>query len=236
MECKRDKNDGQLQKLDTVNKVEMKISQTLGSSKLLTTDWLTNYKFYQDLEDKALREYQNTDNKRKYRGGTGKVSFNYLLLDPRVTNDLPRRADKLSLAERWKIFIDSIFYIGKGKAARSAAHLYDASDVWTGKKKYVVGSNKKIQRILDIWKNNKGVICLHVFTNTMQEEAFTREAAMIDTLGTEQLSNCNRGNYYGIAKTMSNQDKKSLGKFLLYKSMEIFMFEGERQLFPKNIE
>lgn len=206
--------------------------------RLLSTDWIEKYKFYRDLEDKAFHEFQQPDLKRKYRGGNAKVSFNYLLLDPRITNDLPRNGRLLSIEERWKIFLGGIFYIGKGKSARSAAHLYDAFDYWMGKNNNNTNkeASKKIKKILDIWRDKKGVVCLHVFINTIQEEAFTREAAMIDALGTNYLSNCNKGNYYGVMSTMSNQDKKSLGKFLLYKAMEIFMYEGERQLFPKNVE
>ncbi|KAF7987948.1 hypothetical protein HCN44_004764 [Aphidius gifuensis] len=63
LERKRDQNYEQCQKLKTVSKVEIKISLSPSSSELLTTDWLTNYKFYQDLEDTALREYQNIDDR-----------------------------------------------------------------------------------------------------------------------------------------------------------------------------
>ncbi|XP_034938489.1 uncharacterized protein [Chelonus insularis] len=201
---------------------------------VLKTDWMSDITYYQNLEDQVFSEYEKPNSSKKYRGGLGKISFNYLLLDPRITKDLPRSGRNLSLNDRWKRFLEAIFYVGKGKATRPAAHLYDAFDIWTGKKQ-IDEPSEKIQRIISIWHEGRGVVCLHVFMNTMQEEAFTREAAMIDALGTNHLSNCSRGNYYGILSTMDTQEKRHLGKYLLYKAMEIFMFEGERQLFPRSI-
>lgn len=202
---------------------------------LLSTDWTIDHQKYREIEHQVFKEYERPSAARKYRGGVAKVSFNYLLLDPRVTNDLPRTGGSLSLSDRWKTFLEAIFYIGKGKSARPAAHLYEVFDLWTGKKRNDQPSDK-MKRIMEIWKSGKGVVSLQVFSNSMQEEAFTREAAMIDALGTNNLSNCMRGQYYGIVSTMNMREKKLLGKFLLYNAMQIFMHEGERQLFPRNVE
>lgn len=57
--------------------------------------------------------------------GLSKKSFNYLLLDPRVTHNLPlnESQDQRKLFQR---FVSSIFYIGKGKQTRPHGHLYEA--------------------------------------------------------------------------------------------------------------
>ncbi|XP_074094875.1 uncharacterized protein LOC141524737 isoform X2 [Cotesia typhae] len=195
--------------------------------------WTCNLQSFQDLEDRVFKEFETPKPNRRYRGGVSKSYFNYILLDPRITNNLPRNGHHLSPGQRWSIFLKAIFYIGKGKASRPAAHLYDAFDFWFKNKSDE--PSKKIQKILDIWRDSKGVICLHVYMNRMQEEAFTREAAMIDAIGLDKLTNCVRGNYYGIITTMNNLDKIGIGNYLLYKAMEIFMYEGERQLFPQSI-
>ena len=44
----------------------------------------------------------------------------------------------------------------------------------------------KLDQILDIWSSGRGVVSLHVFQNTTSQEAFTREAAMIDAIGERQ--------------------------------------------------
>lgn len=95
--------------------------------------------------------------------------------------------------------------------------------------------SKKLSRILDIWSNGSGVVCLHVFHNILPSEAYTREAAIIDALSLQQLTNCKRGDYYGPAKTWTMKDKKYLGITLLYKSMLIYLAEGESQLSPSDL-
>lgn len=95
--------------------------------------------------------------------------------------------------------------------------------------------SKKLSRILDIWSHGSGVVCLHVFHNIMPSEAYTREAAIIDALSLQHLTNCKRGDYYGPARTWTMKDKKFLGIALLYKSMLIYLAEGESQLSPSDL-
>ena len=64
-----------------------------------------------------------------------KTSFNYILLDPRVTKNLPRRAGELTFSEQLRCFTAAIFYIGKGKKARPYEHLHDARSYKDGKGK-----------------------------------------------------------------------------------------------------
>lgn len=94
----------------------------------------------------------------------------------------------------------------------------------------------KLDRIIEIWRANKGVICLPVFHNITPVEAYTREASIIDCLGVENLTNNKRGDYYGIAKSWTMRDRKRLGVLLLYKAMQVFMVEGESQLRPNDIK
>jgi len=61
-------------------------------------------------------------------------SFTYLLLDPRITNNLPARADQMNPIEIWQTFIKSIFYIGKGTKSRPNDHMNEAFNSWVGNK------------------------------------------------------------------------------------------------------
>lgn len=74
------------------------------------------------------RSFENT--KRKWREGSSKTSFNYLLLDSRVSLNLPKRAENLTKAQIWECFLSAIFYVGKGKRTRPYAHLYQAVEIW----------------------------------------------------------------------------------------------------------
>lgn len=69
---------------------------------------------------------------KKFREGNLKTSFNYLLIDPRVSENLPAESAFLSKHEVWKRFVASIFYVGKGKSSRPYAHLYDAIKLYQG--------------------------------------------------------------------------------------------------------
>lgn len=61
-------------------------------------------------------------------------SFTYLLLDPRVTRNLPARADQINNPIKiWRIFISSIFYIGKGTNFRPKDHMTEAFNSWIEK-------------------------------------------------------------------------------------------------------
>ncbi|XP_069170557.1 uncharacterized protein [Procambarus clarkii] len=138
-----------------------------------------NWESWSSLEKVMSAPFCQPDPTRHWRDGTNKTCFNYLLLDPRITQDLPFRAPVLDEVEKLRCFISAIFYIGKGSRCRPYYHLYEAI------KKQNNGNKKceKIKRIHDIWSDGVGVVSLHVFQNTIPVEAWTREAAMISAIG-----------------------------------------------------
>ncbi|XP_073455396.1 ankyrin repeat and LEM domain-containing protein 1 isoform X2 [Aquarana catesbeiana] len=178
------------------------------------------------------REFDQPDKTRKWREGVLKSSFNYLLLDPRVTRNLPSRCHTLSMPECFRTFVQAVFYVGKGKRARPYCHLYESLA-------HYKGSNKppcsKVQHIVDIWRSGQGVLSLHCFQNTIPVEAYTREACMVDAIGLKMLTNQKKGVYYGQAQNWTPTRRRCLGVHMLYRAMQIFLAEGERQLRPPDI-
>lgn len=167
------------------------------------------------------------DRKKNWREGTEKSSFNYLLIDPRVTQNLPARAKKMTTEDIFRVFIMSIFYVGKGKRSRPYAHLNEALNS--------AKQNPKIQQIKDIWAAGQGVVSLHIFQSVIPVEAYTREACMIDALGLPRLTNKKRGDYYGRAQTWPQSKRREMGVFLLKRALKILLNEGERQLRPGDL-
>lgn len=176
-----------------------------------------------------------------------KKSFVYILIDPKISENLPGNAKNLEPLEAWKRFIQSIFYVGKGTSSRPYSHLYDAIKMYqqqSGSSELIsdspwskkVKETEKLKRINSIWKADKGVICLNVFHNIMGVEAFSREACIIEAIGLENLTNLKRGEYHGLPKTWPMREKKQLGAVLLYKSFKIYLSEGESQLRPNDIK
>ncbi|XP_030555533.1 uncharacterized protein LOC115758879 [Drosophila novamexicana] len=198
---------------------------------------------------------------RQLREGHLKQSFIYMLIDPRISRNLPGERSFLDPLSIWSRFLDAIFYVGKGKSSRPYAHLYDAmrqhtrahlQQPATGKKGRAgrcllmpeifksppppgKAGSKKLQRILDIWQHGSGVVCLHVFHNILPTDAYTREASIIDALGLTHLTNMKRGDYYGPAQIWTMKQKKQLGIALLHKAMHIYLAEGESQLSPSDL-
>lgn len=197
-------------------------------------NWQKSLPDYRKLENEVTQQFSKPEPSRHWRGGVVKSSFTYLLLDPRITKNLPCRVDSMSESHIWSTFLSSIFYIGKGMRSRPYSHLYEAFAFWK-KEKTVKKTDKKVRFILDIWKAGLGVVCLHVFQNVIPVEAYTREAAMIDAIELRNLKNERCGDYYGIAATWTSHQKKMLGTYLLYRAMCIFIHEGERQLRPGDL-
>ena len=205
-------------------------SQT--ESFLMFGDWVNDLERYKIIEQNIFRDFSLGSSSRKLREGMSRTCFNYLFLDPRITRDLTFRTKYLSESETWNIFRSAIFYVGKGTCNRPYSHLKDAFAVWVSKKS---PENAKIQHILRIWNAGYGVVCLHVFQNSIPVEAYTREAAIIDALGIQNLKNSKSGDYYGIAKTWNMEEKRNFGRYLLYQALHIFLCEGERQILPENM-
>lgn len=174
-----------------------------------------------------------------WREGHIKSAFNYVLIDPRLSRNLPSRAKKgMQQSEVLKTFVDSIFYIGKGSRARPYAHLYDTVKLWktnNSDNEKLPKKSKKINKIIDIWNDGYGVVSLHIFQSVIPCEAYTREAAMIDAIGMHNLTNMKKGNYYGSAKNWKTEYQCKLGAILLKKACAIFLAEGERQIKPEDI-
>ncbi|XP_030640197.1 uncharacterized protein LOC115820692 [Chanos chanos] len=186
-------------------------------------------------EEFALSEqFDQPDQNKRWREGLIKSSFNYLLLDPRVTKNLPFRGQAMTMKECFQTFVGSIFYVGKGKRSRPYSHLYEALEYFRGDKT----SKKlcsKVQHILQVWNADQGVISLHCFQNVIPVEAYTREACMVDAIGLKMLTNQKRGDYYGVVSTLPAKRRRELGVHLLYRAMQIFLAEGERQLRPADL-
>uniref|UniRef100_A0A3Q4G2D5 Zgc:85936 n=1 Tax=Neolamprologus brichardi TaxID=32507 RepID=A0A3Q4G2D5_NEOBR len=177
-------------------------------------------------EQALCQQFDQPDQNRKWREGIIKSSFNYLLLDPRLTKNLPFRSHTMTPKECFQTFIHAIFYVGKGKRSRPYSHLYEALEYFKGDKT----SKVRMQILI-----GQGVISLHCFQNVIPVEAYTREACMVEAIGLKMLTNQKRGDFYGIVSNWQTKKKRELGIHLLYRAMQIFLAEGERQLRPADI-
>nr|XP_060640741.1 ankyrin repeat and LEM domain-containing protein 1 [Anolis sagrei ordinatus] len=190
-----------------------------------------------DDEMALIGQFDRLDQRQKWREGLLKSSFNYLLLDPRVTQNLPFRCHFVSQAECFRTFVSAIFYVGKGKRSRPYSHLYEALTHYNqgGQGKPPGKVSPKVCHILEIWESGQGVVSMHCFQNVVPVEAYTREACIVDAIGLKMLTNMKKGDYYGLVAGWPLKRRRRLGVFLLHRAMQIFLAEGERQLCPADI-
>ncbi|GMR52946.1 hypothetical protein PMAYCL1PPCAC_23141, partial [Pristionchus mayeri] len=142
---------------------------------------------------------------RAYFMNKGVTAFCYLLLDPRK---LPAKISECTLQE----LIDAIFYVGKGTKARPHQHLIDARNA---KDNPNARHSDKIARILEIWASGHGVVSLQLSFDICDEEAFTREASLMDAIGVRNLTNAKGGKYYGLVGSWQLLQKAQLGTLML---------------------
>ncbi|KAM4658278.1 ankyrin repeat and LEM domain-containing protein 1 [Amazona ochrocephala] len=179
------------------------------------------------------QEFDLPDRSRHWREGLLKSSFNYLLLDPRTTQNLPLRWHRLSPAECFRTFVRAIFYVGKGTRTRPYCHLAEA----LGQRR--AGTRKgcpKVRRILEIWASGHGVVSVHCFQSTVPAEAYTREGCLVEALGLQTITNQKKGLCYGTVARWPAARRRRLGVHMLHRAMSIFLAEGERQLRPMDIQ
>lgn len=176
--------------------------------------------------------------------------FNYILIDPRISQNLPDQAMEASDSdtshfsptggerktkhvmekinrkirpELFAKFLESIFYIGKGQEKRDLMHLYDAlADRGSI-------THAKIDRIRSIWQEGHGVVSLHLSHNLTSKEALTREALMIETIGLDNLTNVIRGSFQ-LKLGWNEHKRKLLGGLFLFRAYMQLINEGERQI------
>ncbi|XP_017838707.1 ankyrin repeat and LEM domain-containing protein 1 [Drosophila busckii] len=167
----------------------------------------------------------------------GKRQFcNYLLLDPRVTNELKQRAKRMHQLDIWLTFLRAIFYVGKGKSTRPLVHLQQAHKLLQTANPYVRVKDPKLALIVQIWQQQRGVLLLRGFRGISSNDAHTREAAMIDALGMNHLTNRRQGVYFGVArKKFTSVQRKLLGVGLLYNLLGVYMRSEERELQPEQV-
>ncbi|KAL1122746.1 hypothetical protein AAG570_003073 [Ranatra chinensis] len=170
------------------------------------------------LERQMIRGFEKVKNQRL----GGKAFFIYLLLEPPPTGGVT-----------WDDFIRTIFYVGKGKSGRPRCHLHEAI-------KDNTKESDKVRRIRGIWARGDGITCVQAFHDITPNEAFTREAAIIDALtdtsaGSKHLTNAKRGEYHGLVATWCLRDKCRLGTVLLDRCLRIYTAEGQRQIYPHDL-
>ncbi|CAM9480983.1 unnamed protein product [Lampetra planeri] len=112
-----------------------------------------------------------------------KNCFNYLLLDPRKLM-APSGGGEQG-GEQFRIFVSSIFYVGKGSGNRPFHHLQEAMAHLQSPH---IQPSQKVARVLSVWEAGRGVINIPCFHSSTSAESLTRESCIIDALGAKAIA------------------------------------------------
>jgi hypothetical protein len=175
--------------------------------------------------EKELIQFFAPDGSKSY--------FNYLLIDPRISLGQGRPSlvpgvDTKFDPTKFLTFLKGIFYVGKGHGKRPLMHLYEAAFQSRGRSSKKTSS--KCDRILEIWKEEWGVISLHCFQNISSQEALARECLIIEALGLNNLTNIQIGQNKVKLLRWTESKRRTAGAFLLFKAYWIFCIEGQSQI------
>lgn len=79
-----------------------------------------------DYLERSMAQEFDVETEKKWREGNQRTCFNYFLLDPRVTQNLPQRVSQVTNEQAFLTFLDALFYVGKGTRGRPYSHLFEA--------------------------------------------------------------------------------------------------------------
>ncbi|CAD5114375.1 unnamed protein product [Dimorphilus gyrociliatus] len=196
----------------------------------LNTRIISKLPFSYDMEQ-TLKGRRRLDSLKEFSDRLGRSfksngrCFTYLLLDPRILNNLAERAKKTPLSdlETLRQFATGIFYVGKGQSFRPYAHLEDAI-IKRG------AGGPKNQVINSIWRAGYGVIALHLWHGQCSSEALAREASIIEAIGLNRLTNEKSGWLKPPISTWPPKERRLLGVELIRLACQRILIDGERQI------
>ena len=110
------------------DKYPQPLRTSLESTEKITGNWME----LNGLEQEMGRKFSSISSSQAElinqltRESACKSSFNYLLLDPKLTQNLPMKLFLSTEQNLWRTFVSAIFYVGKGSRSRPFQHLYEA--------------------------------------------------------------------------------------------------------------
>ncbi|EFO90724.1 CRE-LEM-3 protein [Caenorhabditis remanei] len=173
------------------------------------------------------RKSDETVRKEFSGNGFGYNAFCYLLMDPRI---LGNNIETVTF-ER---FVRSVFYVGKGSKNRPLAHFIDARNE-RREQSNKLKTCEKLQTIDELWTLGFGIPRHEISHGVSDEEAFVREASIIEAIKLINLKNKKGGEFHGITKSWDSITKAEFGTLLLDRAHSTLKIEGIRLITEDNL-
>ncbi|EGT54417.1 hypothetical protein CAEBREN_02415 [Caenorhabditis brenneri] len=159
--------------------------------------------------------------------GFGYNAFCYLIMDPRI---LGSKVETLTL----ETFVRSLFYVGKGSKNRPLQHFIDARSERRNQSDKLKTCSK-IRTIHELWTLGFGIPRHEIAHGVSDEEAFVREASIIEAVKLANLGNKKAGEFHGSTKSWDPTTKAEYGTYLLDRALATLKVEGIRYVSEENL-
>ena len=128
--------------------------------------------------------------------------YNYVLCKEDTLSNIRKLGEKSLMTEldtlpNFKAFVKSLYYFGKAKGRRDLMHLKDTITAIINWQDRVVKSGGKIYTCIRALLEASGIVIVTAFHDSSHYMAHNREAALIDYVGLNNLTNVYNGSKYG---------------------------------------
>ena len=183
---------------------------------------------------------------REIRAGALKITgnpvyYNYLILDGSKLYNILKCYNNSVLAptrienKDVDLFRGSCLYAGEGKNYRKFQHAIEGKKIQDGELVLDKVSGK-FCKIIKIWEDGKGIVILHLFTETTHYEAHAREYAIIKALNVNNITNIVNGTAYGAMKNTWNETAiVNYGSMILYNALKMCINDPPRIIKSEDI-
>lgn len=193
----------------------------------------------QQFYGKALRNSIIKLRKRKGKQVSSNLGYyNYLILDGEILEPIIEKyrymdfGQNIAPGDRVK-FKKSCVYSGKGINKRKYQHVVEGKKCMEKFSSSDLGD--KFKRICRIWRKGHGIAVIQLSPETCEMEAFSREFALINAFGLENLTNEINGTCYGIMNDWNKNEINNFGNMLINRAMKSVLQDPPLFIYEKDV-
>ena len=200
---------------------------------------------YFDLFDNVFKFYchmlRDSIKKARVSNSSHLLFYTYLICDAKELASILEDFDTLSVEKKRPTndhfirFKEKVDYAGKGRDIRMFSHLVNSKKIQMG----LLKPSKicaRYSKICKMWDNGNGVMVIRMFGEFSNEEALSREYALIKALGLNNLTNEISGTCYGVMKdTWTENEVINFGNILLMNTLQSIVVDNPEIIMDYNV-
>ena len=157
--------------------------------------------------------------------------YNYILCREDILGNMRQLGSEsletsLDTLDNFLTFIRACYYNGKGTGRRDLMHIKETINTIIGWQDKVVKSGGKIYTCMKALLESSGIIIITAFHDSNHYMSHNKEAALMDFIGLESLTNVYNGSRFGEFANFSNTKYKNYGMMVMYTLFKNYLNNG----------